>query len=67
MQFNLELTWLLLVLLVSIRFGVVFFASPFDALGRLPARVRVLSALGLSVTLVSALGSSFIELPSSLV
>jgi flagellar biosynthetic protein FliR len=67
MQFNLELTWLLLVLLVSIRFGVVFFASPFDALGRLPARIRVLSALGLSATLVSALGLSFIELPSSLV
>lgn len=66
MQIDLELTWTLLVLLVSIRLGVVFFASPFDALGRLPARVRVFSALGLSVVLVSALGLATVELPGSL-
>ena len=66
MLIDLEMTWALLVILVSIRFGVVFFASPFDALGRLPARIRVLATLGLSATLVSALGLTAIELPSSL-
>lgn len=65
MQIGVEMTWVLLVLLVSIRFGIVFFASPFDALGRLPGRVRVFAALGLSATLVSALGLATVELPRS--
>ena len=50
------------IILVATRMGVLFLMTPLDALGRLPARIRVLFVLALSVFLVTVLGV-MIEMP----
>jgi len=57
--------WLLAVGLVSIRLGILFYATPFDAMGRLPVQIRIMTTMVLSVMLVSGLGLSVSHMPDN--
>lgn len=67
MSIALESVWVLTVLLVSIRIGLFFFNTPFDMLGYMPARVKLLVVLVLSATLVTLLDVSIDSPPVSIV
>jgi flagellar biosynthesis protein FliR len=55
MVLSVDLAWILTVMLVAIRFGVVMLMSPVFSLIGLPANVRVVIVLAVSATLVSGL------------
>jgi len=57
MTLNVEAAWILTVLLVSIRFGMVFTLTPLFGAAQIPVRVRVLFVLGMSAFLVMGLKS----------
>jgi flagellar biosynthesis protein FliR len=65
-----QLTWLLTVMLVSVRLGVVVLMTPVFSLIALPVNIRVLFVLALSAMLVSAMDPRFpgptIDSPGSL-
>ena len=65
MQFSFDLTWLLTVALLSVRLAIVLFASPLDAFGRVPARVRVFFTIALAVFMASLAGVSKPALPGT--
>lgn len=58
-------TWLLAVILLSIRLGVLFYATPFDAMGRLPVQVRIYITMVMSAMLVTGLGVSVAQMPAN--
>ena len=66
MSFDISTTWLLAVVLVTIRLGVLFYATPFDAIGRLPGQLRVYTSLVFAVLLVTGLDIEVRVLPQSL-
>lgn len=66
MTITLASNWIISVLLVSTRFGVLFFATPLDGFGRVPARVKLLLCLGISMVLVTAMGSSVQTIPGTI-
>jgi len=66
MSFDIDSTWLVAVLLVTIRLGVLFYATPFDAIGKLPVQVRVLTTVVLAAMLTSFLDLSDAAMPNSL-
>jgi flagellar biosynthetic protein FliR len=55
MLVSLELPWILSVLLVSLRFGVVILLTPVFSLIGLPLKIRVVLVLALSATLVAGM------------
>lgn len=55
MELTVNMDWMLTVLLIALRIAAVFVMTPLFALGGLPARIRLLFVLALSVSLVSAL------------
>ncbi len=67
MSFDVNVAWLVAVLLMSIRMGILFYATPFDTMGRLPAQLRVYLGLMMAVVLVNALSITPAYLPSSIV
>jgi len=67
MHFDIDIAWLLAVGLISIRLGVLFFATPFDAMGRLPTKIRVFATLLLSVFFVSVSPPLSLVVPASAV
>ena len=67
LSFDVNVAWLVAVLLMSIRMGILFYATPFDTMGRLPAQLRVYLGLMMAVVLVNALSITPAYLPSSIV
>ncbi len=65
LSIEIGVAWVLAVLLVSIRMGILFYATPFDAMGRLPVQVRVYMTLAMSAMLVTGLGAGPAQLPDS--
>jgi flagellar biosynthetic protein FliR len=65
-----QIPWLLTVMLVSVRLGVVMIMTPVFSLISLPVHIRVLFVLALSATLVSGMEPGFtaaaIDSPGSL-
>lgn len=45
--------WVVLVILLSIRLSILFWMTPFDGVGRLPVRVRVITVLVISGVMAS--------------
>lgn len=66
MLIDVSLTWIVVVLLVSARLAIIFFATPLDAFGRVPAQVKLLISLALAVALVSALSLDTKVLPNNI-
>lgn len=66
MTVELNIEWLVALILLTVRLGAVFFASPFDAMGRLPARIRVYMTLGLAFTLLMANQPPLAPLPATI-
>jgi flagellar biosynthesis protein FliR len=64
---NLDVAWLITVGLLSIRMGVLFYATPFDAIGRLPARIRILFSFLAGLFFVSVLDPSLRVNPQNVV
>jgi len=65
MQMSFDMTWILTVILLSVRVAVVIYASPLDAMGRIPSRIRLFLSLALAVLLSSTVDLSSIDLPES--
>ncbi len=65
MVFEVDTAWLMTVVLVTIRLGVLFFATPLDGVGHLPAQVRIYITVALAVMLVGVNGASLQAVPSS--
>jgi flagellar biosynthetic protein FliR len=61
------MAWVIAVLLVAIRLGVLFYATPFDAIGRLPVQIRIYATMVFAVVVVSGLGLTAAEVPGSAV
>lgn len=55
MSVDVSINWIFMVLLVSVRLAVLVYATPLDAIGRVPGMIRVLIILGASVLLVNLL------------
>jgi flagellar biosynthesis protein FliR len=55
MALSVDLAWILTVMLVAVRFGVVMLMSPVFSLIGLPANVRVVIVLAVSAALVSGM------------
>ena len=66
MLFNVDTTWLITMVLVTIRLGVLFYATPFDAIGKLPVQIRVLTTFILAAMLTSFLDLSSSVMPTSI-
>lgn len=70
MAISAQLPWLLTVMLVSVRLGVVVIMTPVFSLIGLPVKIRLLFVLALSATLVSGMEPGFaapaIDSPGSL-
>ncbi len=66
MLFSVDTTWLITMLLVTIRLGVLFYATPFDAIGKLPVQIRVLTTFILAAMLTSFLDLSSSVMPTSI-
>lgn len=64
MNIEVQLAWVLSVLLLSVRIGVFFFNTPLDALGYTPAKVKLLIILGLSSAIVTGLDIQLDSVPS---
>lgn len=65
MTITVELTWILAVALVAIRFGAVLALTPIFGSASLPIHFRVLFVVGLSALIVSALHLDPTRLPIS--
>ncbi|MFT5334624.1 MAG: flagellar biosynthetic protein FliR [Halioglobus sp.] len=65
MSFEIGTSWLLTVVLVTIRMGILFYATPFDAMGRLPVQIRIYASFVLAMILVSGLNISALTMPGS--
>ena len=59
------MAWVIAVVLVAIRLGVLFYATPFDAIGRLPVQIRIYATLVFAVVLVGGLGIGVESVPES--
>jgi len=66
MLFDFDATWLIALVLVATRLGVLFYATPFDGIGRLPVRIRVLVTLVFAATLASIPGIGLAAMPQSM-
>ena len=66
MTFDISATWLVAVLLVTIRMGILFYATPFDAMGRLPVQIRIYASFLFAVMLVTGLDISALAMPQSM-
>ena len=55
MTLTLQVAWILAVALVALRFGAVLVLAPVLGTSNIPARIRVLFVLGISVLLVAGL------------
>lgn len=66
MSFEVSTTWLMAVVLVTIRMGILFYATPFDAMGRLPVQIRIYTSFVFAVMLVSGLDITVLTMPSSM-
>ena len=66
MNIEFETSWIISVLLVSIRLAVLMFATPLDGMGRVPTKVRIYFTLGMSALLVNVVGVEVIEMPNGL-
>jgi flagellar biosynthesis protein FliR len=66
MNITIEAAWILAVTLVAIRFGATLALTPVFGSANLPAPVRVLFVVGLSVVLVSGLNIQPASLPTTL-
>lgn len=65
MDISIQLAWVLSVLLLSLRVGVFFFNTPFDAMGYVPTQVKLFVVLGLSAVLVTGLNIHVKAVPVS--
>ena len=65
MAFDVDTAWLMTVVLVTIRLGVLFFATPFDGVGNLPVQIRVFITLALAVMMVGASAPGVRVMPAS--
>jgi len=66
MEIRADTSFLLTVLLVSIRVGAVLVLTPLFAVGEVPVRVRVLLAFGLAVVLTSVVPMPAVAAPLGL-
>jgi flagellar biosynthetic protein FliR len=66
MSFDISATWLLAVVLVTIRMGILLYATPFDGMGRLPAQIRVYASFLFAVMLVTGLDIEALSMPQSI-
>lgn len=65
MVFGFDAAWLIALVLVATRLGVLFFATPFDGIGRLPARVRVLIVIVFAAMFSSVPGLGLAAMPQN--
>lgn len=61
-----DATWIVTLLLVSLRLAMLFFITPLDAAGRVPTRVKLLVCIGLSLMLVMALDLEIDAMPATI-
>lgn len=67
MVFEFVNTWILAVMLLATRLGMLFLFTPMDGFGRIPGRIRVLIVFSLSALLVSAKDLKLKQMPSNLI
>ncbi|MBI3900294.1 MAG: flagellar biosynthetic protein FliR [Gammaproteobacteria bacterium] len=65
MTIAIETAWIFVIALVALRFGAVLVMTPLFSFGGVPANVRVLLVLALSVLMVSATGIDGAVVPTS--
>lgn len=58
--------WIVAVVLLSIRIAIVFFATPFDAFGRIPKRVKLIITIVLSATIAASLKLDSLIIPKTI-
>lgn len=57
MDIEIQTGWIISILLITLRLSILFFATPLDMFGRLPAHIKLFMCLGLAVVLSSGLPS----------
>ncbi|QEY18581.1 type III secretion protein [Cellvibrio sp. KY-GH-1] len=55
MDIEIQTGWIISILLITLRLSILFFATPLDMFGRLPAHIKLFMCLGLAVVLSSGL------------
>ncbi|WP_158643449.1 flagellar biosynthetic protein FliR [Ketobacter alkanivorans] len=65
MNISVEINAILTVLLLATRMGVLMFATPIDAFGRVPSQVKLYLVLALAFLLVYAIQIPLVEAPAS--
>jgi flagellar biosynthetic protein FliR len=65
MYFDFDVAWIIALILIATRLGVLFFATPFDGIGRLPARIRVMAVLVFAAVLTATPGIGLVAVPQN--
>jgi flagellar biosynthetic protein FliR len=65
MNISFEIAWVIAVLLVSIRFGMVFVLTPLFTAAQVPVQFRVLFTLAMSALIVAGVGVTAAKVPIS--
>ncbi|OUS29789.1 hypothetical protein A9Q99_08140 [Gammaproteobacteria bacterium 45_16_T64] len=67
MLFQGEIQWVVTLMLVAIRTGVLFFATPLDAFGKVPTQVKLWVSVAFSVLIATTMDLQMIVVPSDVV
>lgn len=65
MELNISIAWIMAVLLLSLRFGVVVYLAPNFAVSKIPPRILIMLVVGLSAGLLAVAQVQLIDIPNS--